>query len=151
MTKPVSPSPSAREVHRLMSRTWRTILQDMVNASGLWAAVLTDFQGLPFAHAFAESWLEQNAYERQFVVDILAAFAPPLLRTGGQLKQYVGAFNLDEISIRTKSGARIVSSIFEWRDTPLILTILVPPRRYYRRVLKQTIRKLRSLDGRKLP
>ncbi|NPA27034.1 MAG: hypothetical protein GXO36_05515 [Chloroflexi bacterium] len=134
-----------------MSRTWREILQDMVRQSGLWAAVLTDFQGLPFAHAIAEDWLAERDHDRQFLVDILAAFAPPLLRTGGQLERYVGDFQMDEISVRTVHGARIVSRMFTWQDMPLILTVLVPPRRAYRRVMNRTIRQLRSLNGGALP
>lgn len=132
----------------LQGRSWRRLLHQMVHEYGLWAAVLTDFQGLPFAAALHEARAATiPADERQYLVDILAAFAPPLLRLGQQLEGYVGTFQTDEISMRTVDGTRIVSRLFYQADgSPLILTVLVPPHRAYRRAMNRTLRLLKDMS-----
>ncbi len=135
------------ETALLRGRHWRHILQELVEQHGLWAAVLTDFQGLPFAAALHPEWAHaMNAEERQYLVDILAAFAPPLLRTSQQMENYVGSFQADEISLRTAQGARIVSRRVPCDDAAprLILTVLVPPYRAYRRAMNQVLQKLKT-------
>ncbi len=138
---------SLSETALLRGRSWRLLLHELVQGHQLWAAVLTDFQGLPFAAALLDSWArEMDAAARQYLVDILAAFAPPLLRTSQQLESYVGAFQTDEISLRTAQGARIVSRLVPQREqAPLILTVLVPPGRAYRRAMNQLVRQLHAL------
>jgi len=134
------------ETALLRSRSWRALLEELVQGHDLWAAVLTDFQGLPFAASVHADWsrtLEPG--QRQYLIDILAAFAPPFLRTGQQLESYVGDFKTDEITMRTMQGARIVSRLIPRVEEDLILTVLVPPRRPYRRAMNNTIRELLQL------
>jgi len=137
----MEPSPSFSQ-----GRLWRRVLHTLVNEHGLLAAVLTDFQGLPFVAALQEAWArDMDAQSRQYLVSILAAFAPPLLRMGRQLENYIGDFHTDEITMRTKQGARIVARPVHHRgEAHLILTVLVPARRAYRRAMNRAIQQLRK-------
>jgi len=131
----------------LRGRFWRQILQELVEQNEMWAAVLTDFQGLPFAAALHPNWRAQKDFEEcQHIINILAAFAPPLLRLSRQMENYVGAFQADEISLRTAQGARIVSRFVPGEPTQqLILTVLVPPYQTYRRAMNQALRQLQHI------
>ncbi len=120
------------------SQRWHNILRTLVNEGRFLAAVLTDFQGLPFAAA----WDVSQPLPSRELVDILAAFTPPLLRIGKQMENYMGEFDLDEVIVRTQQGVRVVTRMLYLEDTPLILTALVPPKRAYRRAMNRAIRAL---------
>ncbi len=127
-----------------LSRIWHEVLERLVQDNGLIAAVLTDFQGLPFASALHHEWRKrwEEAQLPQEITDILAAFAPPLFKTSYQLRNYVGNLHVEEISLRTCESFFIVSRVISFSDggEPLILTALVPPRRAYRRAMNRAIR-----------
>ncbi len=127
-----------------LSRIWHEVLERLVQDNGLIAAVLTDFQGLPFASALHHEWRKrwEEAQLPQEITDILAAFAPPLFKTSYQLRNYVGNLHVEEISLRTRDSFFIVSRVISFSDggEPLILTALVPPRRAYRRAMNRAIR-----------
>ena len=122
-------------------QVWRHLLEELVQSNAFLAAVLTDFQGLPFLsalHPDAKKGLEDR------LIETLAAFAPPMLRTAGQMESFFGRFSVDEITTRTKEGALIVSRVVERPDIVAILTVLVPPRRAYRRAMNKIIMQLQK-------
>ncbi len=122
-------------------QTWRRLLEDLVHSNAFLAAVLTDFQGLPFLSALHPD-AETGSEDR--LIETLAAFAPPMLRTAGQMESFFGRFSVDEITTRTKEGALIVSRVVERPDIVAILTVLVPPRRAYRRAMNKIITQLQK-------
>ncbi len=134
----------SRKYSRSLSRRWHEILEEMVEGGGLIAAVLTDFQGLPFAAVLHSEWQRrwEEAELPQEIADILAAFAPPLIKISAQLRNYVGTLHVDEVSLRTQEAFFMVSRVISFPDggEPLILTALVPPRRAYRRAMNRAIR-----------
>lgn len=144
MTSPTLPTTS-------WSRVWQEILQTVVTDHQLAAAVLTNFQGLPFAMALHPQLSDTLPEDPTHLLgEILAAFAPPLLRVGAQLERYIGSFQLDEVRLRTRHAYLIVARQFELAGDPFILTVLVPPRRAYRRAMNQAIRQLQATGRRAL-
>ncbi len=133
------------------SRVWQEILQSVVTDHHLAAAVLTNFQGLPFATALHPDLKDKLPHDPTHLLgEILAAFAPPLLRVGAQLERYIGSFQLDEVRLRTRHAYLIVARQFPMGEDPFILTVLVPPRRAYRRAMNLAIRKLQATGRRAL-
>lgn len=105
------------------------ILAEMNQRGGFLVSVLTDLQGLPLASAAASD--NENPEMQAAVVALIQKSA---LQT-----HKVNMDETDEVSVFDRQGRRLVCRPFQVGDRALVLAVMVPRDKSYRRLTKQAI------------
>jgi predicted regulator of Ras-like GTPase activity (Roadblock/LC7/MglB family) len=111
---------------------FENVLQEMNRAGDFKAAVLSTTEGLPLASAPAD-------YEDEMV----AAMVALLNKLAGQARQQLNLAQVDELSLVGDDRTRLACRYFSVAGQKLVLAVLVPPDRYYRRLTNRAIREIR--------
>jgi predicted regulator of Ras-like GTPase activity (Roadblock/LC7/MglB family) len=121
----IAPKPTFRET------TLTQVLKEM-NAKGSFAAsVLATGGGLPVAVAPAD-----------FEAQTVAAMVALVKETVERAQVRIGMGRVDELSALDGRGTRLVCRYFDVMGEPLILAVMVPVGREYRRFTDEAIRRL---------
>lgn len=121
----IAPKPTFRET------TLTQVLKEM-NAKGSFSAsVLATAGGLPVAVAPAD-------FEAQTVAAMVALVREAVERAQAR----IGMARVDELSALDGKGTRLVCRYFDVEGEPLILAVMVPVGREYRRFTDDAIRRL---------
>jgi predicted regulator of Ras-like GTPase activity (Roadblock/LC7/MglB family) len=121
----IAPKPTFRET------TLTQVLREM-NAKGSFAAsVLATCGGLPVAVAPAD-----------FEAQTVAAMVALVKETVERAQVRIGMARVDEISALDGRGTRLVCRYFDVLGEPLILAVMVPVGREYRKFTDEAIRRL---------
>jgi predicted regulator of Ras-like GTPase activity (Roadblock/LC7/MglB family) len=108
-----------------------TLLREMNEQGQFIMSVLTDGDGLPIAAA-------TRTGDRVHDHSAVAAFL--VQRTARQVQSQLDMGQPDEVSIADQGQRRLVCRPFQVQGQSLILAVMVPDRRSYRRLTNQTIR-----------
>ena len=109
------------------------ILREMNHAGGFKAAVLSTTEGLSLASAPA-------GYEDE----ITAAMAALLNEVARRAHRQLNLAQVDELSLVDDDRIRLACRYFGVAGQSLVLSVLVPPDRYYRRLTNRAIREIRQ-------
>jgi predicted regulator of Ras-like GTPase activity (Roadblock/LC7/MglB family) len=113
-------------------------LQELVTrarqAGDFQAVVLTSADGLPIATAPPD-----------YDGDLIAAMVALLRRVGHEARSELGMEEMDEVTIYDRDRIRLVCRYLNVDGKWLILAVLVPPNRPYRRVTNRLLRRVRRL------
>ena len=77
--------------------------------------------------------------------DVTAATVALLRKVSSSTRMQLGMAELDEVTIRSRDHIRLVCRYLTVGEQGLILVVIVPPRRYYRRVTGKAIRQIERL------
>ncbi|NIO67939.1 MAG: hypothetical protein GTN71_02470 [Anaerolineae bacterium] len=108
------------------------ILQEMNRAGDFKAAVLSTTEGLSLASAPA-------GYEDEMA----AAMVALLNKVARQAHRQLNLAKVDELSLVGDDRIRLACRYFSVAGQNLVLAVLVPPDRYYRRLTNRAIREIR--------
>ena len=108
------------------------ILHDMNEAGKFRASFLVDTQGLPVA-----------AVTSNYDTDTASAMAALVKNVIAQAQTRINLAEADEVTVRGNDKMRLVSRYFTVGDEALILVVVAPPDRSYRRLTNRAIRALR--------
>lgn len=108
-----------------------TLLQEMNEQGKFVMSVLTDMDGLPIAAATRTG---DSVNNHSAVVAFLVQ------RTAKQVQSQLDMGQTDEISISDQERRHLVCRPFQVQGQSLILAVMVPDKRSYRRLTNQTIR-----------
>ena len=109
------------------------ILQEMNHAGYFKAAVLSTTEGLSLASAPA-------SYED----DMAAAMVALLNEVARQARQQLDLAQVDELSLVGDDRIRLTCRYFSIDGQDLVLSVLIPPDRYYRRLTNRAIKALQA-------
>jgi predicted regulator of Ras-like GTPase activity (Roadblock/LC7/MglB family) len=109
------------------------ILREMNHAGYFKAAVLSTTEGLSLASAPA-------GYED----DMAAAMVALLNDVASQARQQMNLAQVDELSLVGDDRIRLACRYFSVDGQDLVLSVLIPPNRYYRRLTSRAIKALRA-------
>jgi predicted regulator of Ras-like GTPase activity (Roadblock/LC7/MglB family) len=109
------------------------ILREMNHAGYFKAAVLSTTEGLSLASAPA-------SYED----DMAAAMVALLNEVARQARQQLALAQVDELSLVGDDRIRLTCRYFSVDGQDLVLSVLIPPDRYYRRLTNRAIKALRA-------
>lgn len=112
-----------------------SILADMNRQGNFPISVLTDLQGLPLASATS---VEGESAEMQ------AAVVALIQKTALQTTK-VNMGETDEVTVFDRQGRRLVCRPFQVDDRALVLAVMVPRDRSYRRLTGQAIHAIRHV------
>jgi predicted regulator of Ras-like GTPase activity (Roadblock/LC7/MglB family) len=110
------------------------ILRTMHQAGQFQAVVLASADGLPIATTPA-------GYDS----DVAAALVAMLRKVSGEAQSQLGLAEIDEVTVRSRDRVSLVCRRLDVGTEELILVVIVPPGRYYRRVTNQAIAKIKRL------
>jgi predicted regulator of Ras-like GTPase activity (Roadblock/LC7/MglB family) len=113
--------------------TFAKILDDMNEAGNFKASFLADAEGLPVAAA-------NSSYD----TDTASAMAAMVRNAVEQTRTRIDLAEADEVTVRANDKVRLVSRYFAVGDDTLILVVVAPPDRPYRRVTNRAIKALRT-------
>ena len=108
------------------------ILHDMNEAGNFKASFLVDAQGLPVA-----------AVTSGYDTDAASAMAALVKNVIEQAQTRINLAEADEVTVRGDDKMRLVSRYFTVGDETLILVVVAPPYRSYRRLTNRAIKALR--------
>ena len=111
---------------------FENILQAMNHAGNFKAAVLSTTEGLPLASAPA-------GYEDEMA----AAMVALLNKTARQARRQLNLAKVDELSLVGDDRIRLACRYFNVAGQNLVLSVMVPPDRYYRRLTNRAIKEIR--------
>ncbi len=77
--------------------------------------------------------------------EITAATVALLRKVSGSTRMQLGMAELDEVTIRSRDHVRLVCRYLAVGEQGLILVVIVPPGRYYRRATNQAIKQIERL------
>ncbi|TET53222.1 MAG: roadblock/LC7 domain-containing protein [Anaerolineales bacterium] len=100
---------------------------------GFRAVVLASTKGLPIATVPAG-----------YSSDTTAALIAVLRKAGSEAQKQLGLADVDEVTIRTSDGARIVCRELTTGEQTVILVASVPPDTSYRRVTNRAVARIRK-------
>ncbi len=112
--------------------TFAKILHDMNEAGNFRASFLVDAQGLPVA-----------AVTSGYDTDTASAMAALVRNVIEQAQTRIDLAEADEVTVRGNDKMRLVSRYFTVGDEALILVVVAPPDRAYRRLTNRAIKALR--------
>ncbi|MFB0535584.1 MAG: roadblock/LC7 domain-containing protein [Anaerolineae bacterium] len=113
--------------------TFARILHDMNEAGSFRASFLVDAQGLPVA-----------AVTSNYDTDTASAMAALVRNVIEQAQTRIDLAEADEVTVRGDDKTRLVSRYFTVGDETLILVVVAPPDRAYRRLTNRAIKALRA-------
>ena len=119
---------------KISSKQLSTILADMNAQGGFLISVLTDLEGLPLASA---KTVEGENPEMQAAV--VALIQKSALQT-----HKVNMDETDEVTVFDRQGRRLVCRPFQVGERYLVLAVMVPRDRSYRRLTQQAIAAVRQ-------
>jgi predicted regulator of Ras-like GTPase activity (Roadblock/LC7/MglB family) len=108
------------------------ILQEINRAGDFKAAVLSTTEGLSLASAPAN-----------YKDEMAAAMVALLNKVTKQARQQLNLTQVDELSLVGDDRTRLACRYFSVAGQDLVLAVLVPSNRYYRRLTNQAIRKIK--------
>jgi predicted regulator of Ras-like GTPase activity (Roadblock/LC7/MglB family) len=100
---------------------------------GFRAVVLASSKGLPIATVPAE-----------YSSDTTAALIAVLRKAGSEAQKQLGLADVDEVTLRTSDGARLVCREISLDGENLILIASIPPGTSYRRVTSRAVALIRA-------
>jgi predicted regulator of Ras-like GTPase activity (Roadblock/LC7/MglB family) len=109
------------------------ILHNMNEAGNFRASFLVDAQGLPVA-----------AVPSSYDMDTASAMAALVRNVIEQTQTRIDLAEADEVTVRDNDKIRLVSRYFTVGDDVLILVVVAPPDRAYRRLTNRAIRALQA-------
>jgi predicted regulator of Ras-like GTPase activity (Roadblock/LC7/MglB family) len=113
--------------------TFTRILHDMNETGSFRASFLVDAQGLPVA-----------AVTSSYDTDTASAMAALVRNVIEQAQTRINLAEADEVTVRDNDKIRLVSRYFAVGDETLILVVVAPPYRSYRRLTNRAIKALRA-------
>lgn len=113
--------------------TFAKILHDMNKTGKFGASFLVDAQGLPVADV-------TSSYD----ADTASAMAALVRNVIEQAQSRIALAEVDEVAVRGKDKMRLISRYFTVGDETLILVVVAPPYRPYRRLTNRAIKALRA-------
>jgi predicted regulator of Ras-like GTPase activity (Roadblock/LC7/MglB family) len=113
--------------------TFTRILEDMNEAGQFNASFLVDGQGLPVAAV-------TSAYD----TDTASAMVSMVRNAIVQLQNGINLAEADEVTTRGNDKMRLISRYFKLGDEALILVVIAPPNRSYRKLTSQAIKAFQS-------
>ena len=114
--------------------TLQDIMQSMHEAGQFEAAILASLDGLPIA-------TEPPDLDPQ----VAAATVAMLRKVGSDTQEQLGMAELDEATIRSRDGVRLVCRCLTAGGQEMILIAIVSPGGYYRRVTGRAIKQIAQL------
>ena len=114
--------------------TFTRILHDMNETGDFKASFLVDAQGLPVAAVTSDD----------YDTDTASAMAALVRNAIEQAQTRIELSEADEVAVRSNDKMRLVSRYFTVGDETLILVLIAPPDRPYRRLTNQAIRALQA-------
>jgi predicted regulator of Ras-like GTPase activity (Roadblock/LC7/MglB family) len=109
------------------------ILREMKHAGDFKAAVLSTTEGLSLASA-------PTSYQDE----MMAAMVALLNKMAGQARLQLNLAQVDELSLVGDDRTRLTCRYFSVDGQDLVLAVLIPPNRYYRRLTNRAIKALRA-------
>jgi predicted regulator of Ras-like GTPase activity (Roadblock/LC7/MglB family) len=113
--------------------TFTRILEDMNEAGQFNASFLVDGQGLPVAAV-------TSAYD----TDTASAMVSMVRNAIVQLQNGINLAEADEVTTRGNDKMRLISRYFKLGDEALILVVIAPPNRSYRKLTSLAIKAFQS-------
>ncbi len=113
--------------------TFTSILKDMNDAGQFNASFLVDAQGLPVA-----------AVTSGYDTDTASAMVSMVRNAVVQLQNGINLAEADEVTTRTNDKMRLISRYFKLGEEALILVVIAPPNRSYRKLTSQAIKAFQS-------
>ena len=113
--------------------TFTRILHDMNETGSFRASFLVDAQGLPVA-----------AVTSSYDTDTASAMAALVRNVIEQAQTRIDLAEADEVTVRDNDKIRLVSRYFAVGGETLILVVVAPPYRSYRRLTNRAIKALRA-------
>jgi predicted regulator of Ras-like GTPase activity (Roadblock/LC7/MglB family) len=110
------------------------ILRAMNEAGQFQAVVLASADGLPIATTPA-------GYDS----DLVAALVAMLRKVSGEAQSQLGLAEIDEVTVRSRDQVCLVCRRLDVGTEELILVVIVPPGRRYRRATNQAIAEIERL------
>ncbi len=130
-------SDNARRMQATEPASLQEVLYAMNEAGGFQAAVLTCPEGLPIAAIPA-------SYEGDATAAIVALFR----RVSNQVRNQLEMAMVDELTVLDHRRIRLVCRYLIVGERELILAVMIPPGRPYRRVTNRAIRQIKELLSR---
>lgn len=112
----------------------KEILHDLHEAGQFKASILASADGLLIATVADE-----------YDGDVMAAVVAMLRRVGAEAQEQLGMAEMDEITIHSHDRVRLVCRHIAADRENLVLVVVVPPGRCYRRVTNRAIRQLKRV------
>jgi predicted regulator of Ras-like GTPase activity (Roadblock/LC7/MglB family) len=109
--------------------TFTRILENMNEAGRFHASFLVDAQGLPIA-----------AVTTRYDTDTASAMVSMVRNAIVQLQTGINLAEADEVTTRGNDKTRLISRYFKLGDEALILVVIAPPNRSYRKLTSQAIK-----------
>jgi len=113
--------------------TFSRILEKMNEAGQFNASFLVDAQGLPVA-----------AVTSGYDTDTASAMVSMVRNAVLQLQNGINLAEADEVTTRGNDKMRLISRYFKLGEEALILVVISPPNRSYRKLTSQAIRAIKS-------
>lgn len=110
------------------------ILRGMQKAGQFKAVVLASADGLPVATAPA-------GYDS----DLAAALVAVLRKVSGEAQSQLGLAEIDEVVVRSRDRLSLVCRRFDVGAEELLLAVIIPPGRRYRRTTNRGIAEIKSV------
>lgn len=110
------------------------VLSEAVERGGLETAILTTLDGLPLARV-----------EKGSALDILAGLSSLFADIALRSERLLEWPDVEEVSLVSRNGIRLVTRKFVARGEGFILVVLVPANRTYRRVTNIAVSRLKGL------
>jgi predicted regulator of Ras-like GTPase activity (Roadblock/LC7/MglB family) len=110
------------------SATLEGALAAAYGKGGLDALVLASASGLPIA-----------TVPDEYTSDTTAALVAVLQKAGAEAQRQLGLSDVDEVTIRTRDGARLVCRQIDLEHQTLLLIASVPAGTFYRRVTNRAV------------
>jgi len=113
--------------------SFSSILENMNEAGQFNASFLVDAQGLPIA-----------AVTSGYDTDTASAMASMVRNAVVRLQTGINMAEADEVTTRSNDKMRLISRYFKLGDEPMILVVISPPDRSYRKLTSQAIKAIQS-------
>jgi predicted regulator of Ras-like GTPase activity (Roadblock/LC7/MglB family) len=114
--------------------TFTEILQEMNSAGQFIASFLVDSEGLPVASVSTD-----------YDTDTASAMAALVRNVIGQVQTRINMAETDEVAVRANDKMRLISRYFSIGDETLILVVVAPPDRPYRKLTNQVIKAIKAI------
>jgi len=114
--------------------TFEEVLRKMNEQGNFKAAILASGDGLPIATA-------PSTYD----TDTTAAMVALLQSVSKEAREQLEMADVDEVTIFDRDRIRLVCRYLVLEGEELILAVMVPPNRHYRRLTNQAIKEIRAV------
>ena len=130
MNNPMSSESSQQEM------TFTKVLHDMNSAGQFRASFLVDTQGLPIASVTSD-----------YDADTASAMVALVRNVIEQVQTRINLAEAVEVAIRGNDKMRLISRYFTMGNDTLILVVVAPPNRPYRKLTNQVIKTLKAIGS----